>query len=330
MKRFVLISAISLFAFVSCYDDYIIDYDYQGVGFANQTDVRSVVVGEGMTFSTGVALGGVISNEEDRTVSYSIDNTLINESTLTLFKSHALNYITALFKNVDALAELPSSEYTLVNDGGEAGKTVIRKGSHLGTIQVKVDSLAYFQGSASLSPDHVIPITITDGGGTDLIEGKNTTVIGVRYENMLFGNYWHGGKAEVEGADGSTRTVTYYTEVPQSDNEVWTLTTVGPHSLTANAIGNELNGSAAQMRLTLNQEDGTITVASVDGAPYTVEADGESRYNRAALLQDRKIFLKYKFVKDGETWHATDTLTFRNRIRDGVNEWQDENPEHYN
>ena len=39
--------------------------------------------------------------------------------------------------------------------------------------------------------------------------------------------------------------------------------------------------------------------------------------------------LKYKYEKDGLVYHATDTLTFRNRIRDGVNEWQDENQEHY-
>jgi hypothetical protein len=60
-----------------------------------------------------------------------------------------------------------------------------------------------------------------------------------------------------------------------------------------------------------------------------VTPDGESRFNRATLLQDRKIFLAYKYEKGGNVYHARDTLTFRNRIRDGVNEWQDENPEHY-
>lgn len=329
MKKFILLFAISSFALTSCYEDYLIDYDYQGVGFANQTDVRSVIVGEGLAFSTGVALGGVIDNEQDRVVSYKLDNSLVNEGTLSAFKSHSLSYITSLFKNVGTLYELPSSQYILSNEGGQEGRTVICKGSHLGTIEVKIDSAAYFNGAASLTPDYVIPISITDGGGTPLIEGKATTVIGVRYENMLFGNWWHGGKATVVAQDGSTRTVTYSTEIPQTDNEVWTLTTVAPFSLTSNAVGNELNTSSAQMKLTLNN-DGSVTVDSVEGAAYIVEPDGESLYNRAKLLQDRKIYLKYKYVKDGETWHATDTLTFRNRVRDGVNEWQDENPEHYN
>ena len=78
------------------------------------------------------------------------------------------------------------------------------------------------------------------------------------------------------------------------------------------------------MKLTL-ENNGKITVNSVPGAKYEVEPDGESTYNQSRLLQNRKIFLSYKFKKDDNVWHVTDTLTFRNRIRDGVNEWQDEN-----
>ena len=32
---------------------------------------------------------------------------------------------------------------------------------------------------------------------------------------------------------------------------------------------------------------------------------------------------------DGGWTEVSETLHFRNRIRDGVNEWQDEHPEHY-
>ena len=61
MKKYLFILAAS-FALTSCYDDYVKDNDTQAVGFANQTDVRSVIVGEGMRFSTGVALGGTMLN----------------------------------------------------------------------------------------------------------------------------------------------------------------------------------------------------------------------------------------------------------------------------
>lgn len=331
MKIYRIIPALAVAAmFTSCYEDYIVDSDTQGVGFANQTDVRSVIVGEGMSFSTGVALGGVIKNGVDRTVDYEIDWSLVNDETLTSMKNHSFTYIQTLTAGIDELYALPSEEYSLIPEGGMAGKVIIRKGSHLGNIEIKVDSAAFLSDESRTVPRYVIPIRLTDGDGTPLIDGKTTTVLGVRYENMLFGNWWHYGKIESYDASGTlVNTVSYPYEPDQPSSRIWTLTTVAPHSLTANAVGNEANGSNAQMKLTLD-ETGAITLEAVEGASYTVSQDGECVFNRARLLQDRKIYLKYTY-NDGEfTHHVTDTLQFRNRIRDGVNEWQDENPEHYN
>ena len=331
MNKFITgaIGVVSILTLPSCYEDYVMDYDVQGVGFANQTDVRSLIVGEGMKFSTGVALGGTISNDEERVVKYEIDYSLVNAETLDAMKSHQFAYIQDLTASLSALEALPASLYDLVPEGNEAGKVVIEKGSHLGMIEVTVDSAAFLSDVSRTIPKYVIPIRITDGGTASLIEGKTTTVIGVRYENMLFGNYWHGGYTVVTDAAGNeVDRLYYFTEVPQEDTKVWTLTTVEPFALTANAVGNEMNSSAAQMKLTLGEDD-KISISSVDGAAYEVEPDGESMFLRSRLLQDRKIALKYKYEKDGLVYHATDTLTFRNRVRDGVNEWQDENQEHY-
>lgn len=329
MKKYLFISLASLLGLTSCYDDYVKDNPTQAVGFANQTDVRSVIVGEGMKFSTGVALGGIIDNDRNRLINYEIDYSLVNDETLSAMKSHLFSYIQDLCKPIDALEALPADEYRLRPDGGVDGVVLIREGSHLGQIVIKVDSVKFLSDVSRTTPRFVIPLRLTDGNDTGLIEGKTTSVIGVRYENMLFGNYWHGGETVVTDASGQeVNRIQYYTTVPQADTKVWTLTTVEPMALTANAVGGELNGSSAQLKL-IQGADGQITVASVDGALYEVEPDGACSFNRAKLLQDRKIFLKYKYEKDGLTYHATDTLTFRNRIRDGVNEWQDENPENY-
>ncbi len=333
MKKNILLIAAAALSLTSCYEDYIKDSSTPGVGFANATDVRSVIVGEGLKFSTAVALGGVIENRQDRTIGYSVDGSLVSEETLAAMQTNPLSYINTLMADVTEIKALPSSEYTLVNEGGKDGCTVIPSGRHSGKITVKIDSSAFFgtSGSACLVPDVVIPLRITgtNDSGLGIIADHETTVIGVRYENMLFGNWWHGGKAVVESATGEKSTVYYSTEIPQSSNLVWTLTTVAPHSLTANAVANEVNRSFPQMKLTL-EEDGNVIIEAVEGATYSVSPDGESSYNRARLLQNRKIFLNYKFSKaDGSVWHATDTLTFRNRLRDGVNEWQDENQENY-
>ena len=153
-------------------------------------------------------------------------------------------------------------------------------------------------------------------------------VIGLKYENMLFGNYWHGGVRVVKDAVGNTlNTVAYYTQIPQPESKVWTLSTVAPFELETNGLADDADKGS--MKLTLNS-DGTITVGKYSSSDINVLPDGESRFNQAKLLQDRKIFLKYKYDNgDGTISYVTDTLTFRNRVRDGVNEWQDENPGNY-
>lgn len=325
MKKYLLILA-AILSFTSCYDDYVKDYDINAVYFAYQTDVRSVIVGEGMRFGMGVALGGVIENKENRVVDFAIDNSLVSAATLAQMKGHSFSYVKELCASISSLEELPAAEYSILVDNAVSTKTVIKKGEHLGRITIKVDSAAFLADVSRTSPRFVVPLRLTKCTGSTILESKSTAVVGVRYENMLFGSYWHGGITTVNAPDGTKiRDVEYYTTIPQPDSRVWSLKTVAPMELTANAVGDEINSSKAQFKITQGV-NGALTITPVSGATYVVEADGECVFNRAKLLQDRKIFLQYKYIKDGNTYHAKDTLTFRNRIRDGVNEWQDENP----
>lgn len=328
MKINKIISCCALaMCLTGCYDGYIKDYDKIACGFANQTDVRSVVVGEGMTFSTGVALGGTIDNPEDRTVSFSIDHSLVCDQTYDALKNHQFPYIMELMAGVSSIDALPVDCYTLRTDSGKPGRTVIRKGKHLGQIDVVLDSAAFF-AQDHLLPYAVIPLRIVKADGCDIMHGRETSVIGVRYEAMLFGNWYHGGRIEVEKDGTVVDEIKYFTEIPQADNRVWTLTTVAPFSVLANGVGAEYSGQKAQMKLTLGEDD-SITISAVDGALFNVQPDGQSMYMRTKLLQNRKVVLNYKYENDGCIYHVHDTLTFRNRIRDGVNEWQDENQNNY-
>jgi hypothetical protein len=328
MKKIIL-SILLIASISSCYEDYVKDYDEQYIYFPYQIDVRTFVVGEGMKFSMAANLTGIINNDEDRIVDFQVDNALVNTTALSAFKDHAYSYIKEAFGSISNIMELSGNEYSILVDGKTSLQTVIKKGEHQGRITFKADSSAFLSDVSRISPKFVIPLRITKVSSPALYEGKETLVIGVRYENMLFGNYWHGGVTRVTNAEGTEVEVIHYpTSIPQADGLVWTLTTTEPFSLTANAVGNELNSTKQQIKLSLDA-NGTITVSSVSGATYVVEADGQSSYNQAKLLQDRKLFLNYKYSGNGLTYHATDTLTFRNRIRDGVNETFDENPDNY-
>ncbi|MDR2472787.1 MAG: DUF1735 domain-containing protein [Tannerella sp.] len=326
MKKILILTAIAI---TSCYDSYVQDYDEQYVYFPYQTDVRTFVVGEGMTVSMAVNLTGVIENKEDRKVDFQIDNSLINASTLSALKGHAFSYIKEVFSSISDISELPTNTYSILVDNKPALQTVIKKGEHQGRITIKADSAAFLSNISRISPQQVIPLRITKVSSPVIYDGKETLVIAMRYENMLFGNYWHGGVTRVTDASGNeVEVIRYYTTIPQADGLVWKLTTTEPMALTANAVGNELNSPKQQMKIDL-AADGSITVSSVAGASYEVEPDGQSYFNKSRLLQDRKLFLNYKYVKNGLTYHASDTLTFRNRERDGINETFDENPANY-
>ena len=204
---------------------------------------------------------------------------------------------------------------------------VVRSGRHTATGTVKADERFLADPHASPQPYYALAFRITEADADVVPLEKSFAVIAVRYENMLFGNYWHGGVTTVKN-DATGEIVEkneYPLEIPHDESRVYTLTTVAPDALTTSRMG-DWEGS---LRLTL-RDDGGIDVASADGR-YVIEPFGDGCYfNRAKRLQDRKLVLNYKFSNgDGTTTYIEDVLVFRNRVRDGVNEWQDENPENY-
>lgn len=323
MKKILALIILSI-ALVSCYDDYIQDFDYSAVYFPFQTDVRTLIVGEGMQIKIGVDLAGVSKNLISRNVTFDIDNSLVTPEILAKMKSGTA-YIKNSVSDVTTLLPIPSSYYTLSNYSG----IVIEPGQHMGYVVLRADSVNFLSDAATLKANYAIPLNITGAEADTIIEPKRYAVIGLKYENMLFGYYWHGGVTTIKDASGTTiQTINYYTTIPVPDNKTWTLTTVAPNALTTNGYSNQ-TGSKAEMTLTLN--GGNITISSAAGSSKTIEPNGSSSYNQAKLLQDRKIVLSYKYDNgDGTTSFAQDTLTFRNRLQDGVNIWQDENPGHYN
>lgn len=323
MKKIFILLVVSVML-NACYDDYVKDYDYDGIYFPYQIDVRTLVVGEGMKIQFGVALGGVSDNVKDRIVDFQIDNSLISAQTLASMKA-AATYIKTAAAPVTELKLLPANYYQLSDNS----RFVIKAGQHSGTVTLRADSSKFLADAATLNATYALPLRITTADADTVLLSKNYAVIGLKYENMLFGNYWHGGVTYVKDASGATLdTIAYYTAINAPISKAWVLKTVEPFALTSNGYSDIT--SATKQEMTLTKSGNKITISSLPGATFQILPDGECTFNEAKLLQNRKIFLKYKYVNAaGNTCYATDTLTFRNRIRDGVNEWQDENPNNY-
>ena len=347
MKR-IFAALLATALLTGCYEKYVKDYDYSGVYIAYQYDLRTFVVGEGLKFQIGSVLAGVLSNDRDRSVYYMLDDELVTgnlapyngldelgqpSEPFTAFEvmsgastsgNVSQSYVTEAVKSsgIRELTPLPR-EYFRVS---QEEKMTVPRGRHTGTITVRADSAAFLaDAQAGSKPYYAFGFRITSADADTILLSKSFEVIAVRYENMLFGNYYHGGTTSVVDATGTVLSSEVYpTTVPSDEGThgVYTLTTVAPDALTTNFRGTQ-EGS---LRLTL--DGANVTVASTD-ASQPVEDLGSS-FNRARLLQNRKIFLHYRYANGDNTYTVVkDTLTFRNRIRDGVNEWQDENPKNY-
>ena len=322
MKKTLAFLIISV-AMVSCYKDYIKDYDFNAIYFPYQVNVRTFVVGEGMKIEIGATIGGILENTKDRNVDFTLDNSFITPARLLAMKGGP-NYIKNAVAAVTTLLPLPVNYYTLSN----SNRIVIKEGQYMGSIVMKADSAAFLADAATINAAFAIPLYITSADADSILEPKRFTVIGVKYENMLFGTYLHGGVTVEKDATGTVvNTFPYYTTVNQPQAKTWTLTTIAPNALAVKGYSNNTSAKN-ELVLTLNVND--IAVSSASGSTFTYQPVGASIFNRPKLLQERKIFLNYKYVNAaGNTCFSTDTLTFRNRIRDGVNEWQDENQSHY-
>jgi hypothetical protein len=320
MKKITSVVLLLSVVLTSCYKDYIQDFDYNTIYFSYQTNVRTFVVGEGMKIEVGAALAGLRENRQDRVVNFNMDSKLITADILTAMKTGA-NYIKEAVASVTLLKPMPANYFTISDNS----KMVIKAGNHMGAVVIKADSAMFLKDTTTINPVYAIPFYITSADADSVPMAKRYTVVGLKYENMLFGNYWHGGVTVVKDSTGKVlKTTNYFTTIPSPEVKVMNLKTVAYNALTTNKISDQVGA----MKITLNGN--SIVVSQANGSKVKIQPDGASTFNRSKLLQDRKIYLKYKYVNADKTIsYATDTLTFRNRIRDGVNEWQDEDPSHY-
>ena len=315
MKK-LLIPFAALFLVTGCYDSYVRDFDYSAVFAAYQYDLRTFVLGEEAKFDFTVALGGVMENDRDRAVEITFDESLLAGAVAGM-KDQSLvsgDYVTAAFKSFSGsdLTPLPASHYTV---SGIEGLT-IAKGRHTAAVTLRAtDALA--ADPLAFQPGYAVAFKIVNADADQIVENKDFAVIGIICENRFFGNWTREGETKIFDAGGNLVS-TDKEDASLADARVYTLSTVDANTVKCNKI----DGSTGEMLLAFDGD--RITVSSADGS-----VTGTGSFNGAKLLQDRKLTLEYTVTTPAGRKEVKDILAFRNRLRDGVNEWQDENPAHY-
>lgn len=334
MKK-MLTAMISLCVLTGCYDSYLREYDYTAGYITYQYDLRTFVHGEDECFRLPVALAGVTVNDQDRQYKVTVDPSLCT-SDLSGFctTAHAPfsaidgmmgkapigdlaggsgSYVTADLgaAGIDALEPLPEDYYSLDFSG-----LAVRKGDVTASAVIKANE-KFFADPKAYSLGYAIAYKINSAEVDSLYPEKSFAVVAVRAENRFYGSWYHGGKSVVDGQE-----VKYPFSIPQEDGKVYSLETVSADVVRTDRHVQE----AGSLILTFNGDD--ITVSSDEVT--IVEDSRRSCFNGAKTLQDRVLYLNYSYVDaKGRTVQVSDSLMFRNRIRDGINEWQDTDPTHY-
>ena len=317
MKKSILFLATAMAVLTGCYEDYVKDYDQSAVFIAYQYDLRTFVLDEGEKFKFTVGLGGVMQNQQDRDVSLVLDPSLLGGAVASFTDKEKVSgdYVADFISEsgIEEIVELPQSYYTI--DGLDGLK--IRKGWHTASVTLKATEQMR-NDPKMFAAYYAVPFRIVKADADIIVPGKDYAVVAVRCENRFYGYWSHSCRIEETDASGNEVRTTY---IPHSttDGNAYNLTSVNAESLLCDKVA----GETREMLLTFSGND--IIVASADGV-----VTGTGRFNGDKLLQNRKLYLEYSYTNAaGNTVSVMDTLCFRNRIRDGINEYRDENPENY-
>ncbi|MEX0980481.1 MAG: DUF1735 domain-containing protein [Bacteroidales bacterium] len=287
----------------SCsYEDFRVDYPYSTVYFANQVIKRSFVEDENNTIKVGVMLGGKRLNSVDEWVRFTVEDPAGLEET-----SYSL---------------LPDQYYTLSSNN----EMIIHSGTFMGEISMEIDP-SFFTDSLAYKNHYALIFKLEDTSTDSILYMKDSLLLVIGFESRYFGNYYHNGRTiRKDTTDGSIiDTVFYHQEEPVTNNiNIWPLITGGSKTLYSKGIAyyapSDLTGFIIGVEddfsLQISEDPGLSSI----GYDWKLkQSDGENLYD-----PEKKIFiLNYEFIDLIKGYHcyATDTLKFRNRILDGVNQW---------
>lgn len=297
------------------------DFDYNAVYFPIQYPVRTLSLGNDvidnsldreLKFHIGVAIGGMYENNENWTVEYVVDESLVD----------------GLANDVQPL---PSSWYTLTPQD----QVTIPAGSFTGLVQVQLED-EFLLDPLSTENHYVIPLRITSSNADSVLTGlpttsnpdklvkadwesgaspKDFTLFMVKYVNEFHGFYLKRGVDYEEDAFGNYVDTTTYHEQFVEQDEVVSLETVSRYALETGYIGTN-SGEEYAFRIVVDTSTNELTVETVDDSKYKIiTGTGEYVPNGDSWGGEERdvIHLHYRYRVGLYGHEVYDTLVFRNR-----------------
>lgn len=326
MKKTAIISIILMVALAACknFDIEHPDFDYTSGYFPYQFPVRTLVLGDYIydnsndnnhKFIISIGIGGVYSNEKDRTFNIQVDNSLCDN---VLFSSGG-----------DPIIAMPQNYYQL-----SSNQIVVPKGKVNGGVEVQLSD-AFFNDPKAIKNTYVVPLRITGSNDVDTIlvgqsanpnpdprvsgdwtiAPKDFTMFAVKYINEYDGKYFRYGKSKVKNASGTViEEQSYDTEKYVEKYPIVQLLTSGRYSVTVSTFF-QSKVMEGNLNLVLTFSGNSCTVSAPEGAPYTISGTGQFKSKEYEWGNKKRdgIVLNYQVSDGTNLYEANEELVLRDR-----------------
>ncbi len=302
MKKLLIIVCLAC-VLASCYDEFRVDNPTSAVAFSTADGGsgvvgvlhRSVVKDEGLKLEAGIYLAGILDNRKDRWADFVVDPSLMDNAAIK-----KLGY-----------ELMPASYYTLSNPS----RFEIKSGSTLGKVTIVLDSVKFLSDPKAVKNIYAIPFRLTATSEDSILATQNTKIIVVKYINHFSGFYDQTSVVTSFSADGVQKS-------KANVKNVLTFTTLSLDTVVANGMVNMINTtkiSAYEMKLVVNPDKSVKISNTAASAANVIVPTGSNTYDPKTST----FVLNYKVVSANNSYQtASTTLVWRNRIRDGINEWR--------
>lgn len=326
MKKIVFLSVLLIAGLTSCknFDIDHPDYEYTSGYFPYQFPVRTLVLGDYIydnendnnhKFLISAGIGGVYTNEKDRTFNIQVDNSLCNG---VLFEAGG-----------DQIKAMPENYYSL-----SGNKIIVPKGKMNGGIEVQLTD-AFFNDPAAIKNTYVVPVRLVSSNDVDtilvgqspnpsadpriasqwLVAPKNFTMFAVKYINEYHGNYFRYGTSSVKDMSGNVvENTNYNTEKYVENYPVLKLITSGRYQVSISTFfQSKIMENSVNLILTFNGN--SCTVSAPEGSPYTITGSGEFQSKKYSWGNKERdgIELNYTISDGNHLYQANDVLVIRDR-----------------
>jgi hypothetical protein len=292
MKIFLRI-ALSLFAVAAmtgCYGKYVDDAPTTTVCFAQPKPFRTVISDRDMEIYVGVSIGGKRAVDMNDWATFEIAPELLDGTSLTL---------------------LPTSYYNLAS----ADRMTVRR-DDLPVADVRMTFTdAFYADPLSVGKHYALPLRITGSSLDEIVEGKETTVVAVKYISTYHGTYYvKGSYTEVSAIGGtqvgdpvvySNQDLTANITRDISTRDASTVVRPGVANVTMGAgqsasVAMRVNplGAGGEFDVEVTDGGGTLPVTGISGRYYPKDTNSE-------------FVLSYYFERAGKFYKVEETLILR-------------------